>query len=191
MAPRKKNASRPSAESTHSFGGAVDTLRHARTGHGGGDEQPTRDKAKDTRREEALIYGRPIVDTGRRETPPVRCPVGGSQRACPKPGRTAPLIPEHSVSWRGPTAAADLAHGHGRQIAPSVRCHSRRDLEGAFNAVRTKPSSPERESKECVFCRCPKHERRPRRCLAGRGANTVPPPRRPLMLRLCSMSQEG
>ncbi|CAN7996289.1 unnamed protein product [Ixodes pacificus] len=63
MAPRKKKASRPAVDTQ--LRGAVDTLRHARTGHdGGGDEQPTRDKAKDTRRGEALIYGCPIVDTG-------------------------------------------------------------------------------------------------------------------------------
>ncbi|KAM7301277.1 hypothetical protein ISCGN_016796 [Ixodes scapularis] len=66
MAPRKKKASRPATQ----LPGSVDTLRHARTGHdGGGDEQPTRDKAKATRREEALIYGCPIVDTGWREKP--------------------------------------------------------------------------------------------------------------------------
>lgn len=59
-------------------------MRHARTGHdGGGGEQPTRDKAKDTRREEALIYGCRIVDTERRETPlsrrrkPARLPQPG------------------------------------------------------------------------------------------------------------------
>ncbi|CAN8020907.1 unnamed protein product, partial [Ixodes persulcatus] len=98
MAPRKKNASRPSAESTHSFGGAVDTLRHARTGHGGGGEQPTRDKAKDTRREEALIYGRPIVDTGRRETPPA---VPSEEASAPAPSREEQHRSSRNTRCRG------------------------------------------------------------------------------------------
>ncbi|EEC15393.1 hypothetical protein IscW_ISCW021511 [Ixodes scapularis] len=120
MAPRKKKASRPAPTQ---LPGSVDTLRHARTGHdGGGGEQPTRDKAKATRREEALIYGCPIVDTGWREKPLSR---RRKPARLPQPGKNSTAHPGTlAVSWRGPTAAGDLAHGHGQQIAPSVHCHS-------------------------------------------------------------------